>query len=412
MSTNIKFAYMHRKTWLYRRNYPKHLQPILGQALKQSLRTGDARIAKARVQEANGNYDRIVAEAESRIISGGHDQTQSLVAAVTRFRRVRLAGQATVNEIVGDYLKMRSQQLRPGTFKAVKFSIGLFTSVYGNKKLSDLDREDGVVFLREISLLCPNSAKSSITKGMGLKDLIQLSGDSSKRIGAQTQKRIWKQVCHFLDWSVATGEAEKNELGMLCVSLGTDVQSYAVLSDKEVVSLLRREEPILEPLLRLCLLSGLRSGEACGLTGEDFIAKENLGTFINLRPNALRQLKSKAAEREVPLHDSLLPILNQLPSTGALFPAVNPDKVTKRFTRLRSKLKLDRPGVVFHSTRKWFITQCERTGVPEHFTASLVGHQAARSENRLTYSLYSAGISDEQKRQIVDQIRLPVGCAP
>ena len=63
-------------------------------------------------------------------------------------------------------------------------------------------------------------------------------------------------------------------------------------------------------------------------------------------------------------------------------------------------------GTVFHSTRKWFITQCERTGVPEHFTASLVGHQSARSENKLTYGLYSAGISDAQKREIVDRVKV------
>ena len=45
--------------------------------------------------------------------------------------------------------------------------------------------------------------------------------------------------------------------------------------------------------------------------------------------------------------------------------------------------------------------------MPEHFTASLVGHKSARSENKLTYGIYSAGISDEQKRSIVDQVRLP-----
>ena len=61
-----------------------------------------------------------------------------------------------------------------------------------------------------------------------------------------------------------------------------------------------------------------------------------------------------------------------------------------------------------HSTRKWFITQCERTGVPEHYTATLVGHHSARSSNKLTYALYSGGISDAQKREIVDGIRLPV----
>ncbi|MGB2376741.1 MAG: hypothetical protein ACPH55_03525, partial [Luminiphilus sp.] len=50
---------------------------------------------------------------------------------------------------------------------------------------------------------------------------------------------------------------------------------------------------------------------------------------------------------------------------------------------------------------------CERTGTPEHFTASLVGHDSARSANKLTYGLYSAGISDAQKRGILDGIKLP-----
>ena len=83
------------------------------------------------------------------------------------------------------------------------------------------------------------------------------------------------------------------------------------------------------------------------------------------------------------------------------------DKVVKRYARLR-RLHPELHGTVFHSTHKWFITQCERTGVPEHFTATLVGHHSARSANKLTYGLYSAGISDEQKREIVEGIRLPL----
>ena len=52
-------------------------------------------------------------------------------------------------------------------------------------------------------------------------------------------------------------------------------------------------------------------------------------------------------------------------------------------------------------------TYCIETGTPEHFTASLVGHHSARSANKLTYGLYSVGISDAQKREIVDGVRLP-----
>jgi len=161
-------------------------------------------------------------------------------------------------------------------------------------------------------------------------------------------------------------------------------------------------------VLLFCLLSGMRAGEAAGLVRDDLVSKGNLGTFAHVRPNALRELKTDASERLVPVHSVLEDLLATLPAEGALFPDLTVNIVTKRFADLRRRLDVARPGLVFHSTRKWFITQCERTGVPEHFTASIVGHQSARSENKLTYSIYSAGISDEQKRAIVDQIRLPV----
>tara|TARA_R100000808_G_scaffold21435_1_gene46325 strand:- start:503 stop:955 length:453 start_codon:yes stop_codon:yes gene_type:complete len=149
----------------------------------------------------------------------------------------------------------------------------------------------------------------------------------------------------------------------------------------------------------------MRAGEAVGLLRQDLVNKANLGSFIHIRPNEVRLLKTDAAERMIPLHSALDAVFQHLPAEGPLFPDLTVNLVTKRFARVREWLTLDR--LVFHSPRKWFITQCERTGVPEHWTASLVGHKSARSENGITYGIYSAGISDEQKRSIVDQIRLP-----
>ena len=140
----------------------------------------------------------------------------------------------------------------------------------------------------------------------------------------------------------------------------------------------------------------------CGLLVSDVIRKGNLGRFIKIQPNELRQLKSKAAEREVPLHQVLEQLLDtSLPRTGRLFPRLTVDRVVKAYAKLRQTYP-ELTGTVFHSTRKWFITQCERTSVQEHYTATLVGHPTARSSNKLTYALYSGGISDAQKREIVD----------
>jgi len=182
-----------------------------------------------------------------------------------------------------------------------------------------------------------------------------------------------------------------------------------MLSDAQVCILLSAKDRVLHSALLFGLLTGMRSGEICGLMAEDITAKGNLGRFVSIRPNTVRLLKSKAAEREVPLHRVLEQLLDAaLPKTGRLFPNLSVDRVVKRYAYLRRRHP-ELHGTVFHSTRKWFITQCERTGVPEHFTATLVGHHSARSANKLTYGLYSAGISGAQKRQIVEGVRVPEG---
>ena len=185
------------------------------------------------------------------------------------------------------------------------------------------------------------------------------------------------------------------------------VYPHKVLTDEQVATLFQVKDRVLSSALLFGLLTGMRSGEICGLLASDVISKGNLGRFIKIQPNAIRQLKSKAAEREVPLHTKLEQFLDtSLPKQGRLFPTLTVDKVVKAYAKLRI-IHPTLSGTVFHSTRKWFITQCERTGAPEHYTATLVGHHSARSANKLTYALYSGGISDAQKREIVEGIRLP-----
>ena len=243
-----------------------------------------------------------------------------------------------------------------------------------------------------------------------MAELVALSQENeSTTLAPQTQARILKQMQQFLDWCVGEGELQANPWEALKVKDRPEVHPHGVLTDAQVSVLLAAKDRVLHSALLFGLLTGMRSGEICGLMAEDITAKGNLGRFIHIRPNAIRQLKSKAAEREVPLHGLLETLLDTtLPRQGRLFPQLTVDKVVKRYADLRRRHPELR-GTVFHSTRKWFITQCEQTGVPEHFTASLVGHHSARSANKLTYGLYSAGISDAQKRKIIDQLRLPEG---
>ena len=411
MSTQIKYAYRRHNTWIYRRTYPVQLQEILGSSLKRSLHTADAKVAVKRVAELNTTFDAIVQEAEKKLAEGGpNGEPTQLAIAVPRYQRARLLGEEQVQEVAAVYLAEASNRLRPGSYKSVRFALELLTSHLGERKLGDLSAALGKEVLGYVARLSPNIRKYSQAQGASLAELATLSEEHEEvSLTAQTQRRIWRQLQQFLDWCVRSGTLEANPWEGLQVKERPEVRSHRVLNDTQVTLLLNANDRVLHSALLFCLLTGMRSGEACGLLAEDISTKGNLGRFVQIRPNVVRLLKSKAAEREVPLHPVLEQMLDQrLPNSGRLFPDLTVDRVVKRYAYLRS-LHRELHGTVFHSTRKWFITQGERTGVPEHFTASLVGHQSARSENKLTYGLYSAGISDTQKREIIDQIRLPAG---
>lgn len=414
MSTHIKYAQLRHNTWVYRRTYPKALQPLLGTALKRSLKTSDARDAKARVDELNITFDRIVAEATAHAaLSAAHPaDTEALRLGVAspRYQRARLLGDRAVDELVGVYLQHQAKRLRPGSFKSVRFAMGLLVSELGKRRIGSLTVAEGRQVLRYIAELSPNIRKYRAARGKTLAELAALSQElEGISLTPQTQGRIWEQICAFLDWAKQEGELTDNPWTGLRVMAPPEPEPHRVMTDAQVITALQTKDRVLHGALLFALLTGMRSGELCGVMAEDITAKGNLGRFLQIRPNATRQLKSKAAEREVPLHTTLEGYLDtHLPRKGRLFPQLTVDRVVKAYAKLRVQHP-DLAGTVFHSTRKWFITQCERTGVPEHFTASLVGHQSARSQNRLTYGLYSAGISDGQKRAIIDGIRLPEG---
>jgi integrase len=416
MSIRIKHAYKKHNTWVYRRVYPKPLQPLLGSALKQSLKTGDATQAKTRVAELNTTFTTIIKEAQAHALATPHTtpptsaQAPRLAVGRPRYQRARLLGERLVAELAQAYLAEVSHRLRPGSFKSVRFAMSLLTSHLGKHSIGTLTQGHGKEVLGYITQLSPNVRKYRDGKEAGLADLALLAQEHEGiTLAPQTQARILKQMSQFLDWCVGEGELTANPWEALKVKDRPEVHPHGVLTDDQVSVLLAAKDRVLHSAVLFGLLTGMRSGEICGLMAEDITAKGNLGRFVSIRPNKVRLLKSKAAEREVPLHGVLENLLDTtLPTAGRLFPNLSVDRVVKRYAYLR-RLHPELHGAVFHSTRKWFITQCERTGVPEHFTATLVGHHSARSANKLTYGLYSAGISDAQNREIVEGIRLPVG---
>ena len=134
MSTHIKYATKRHNTWVYRRTYPQHLQPLLGSSLKQSLKTADAKTAKARVAELNQTFTKIVKEAEQHV-SADTGQTCAIIpnacgAAADprpgikrpRYYHACFVGDRLVKDLATEYLTYQMKRLRPGSFKAIRFA--------------------------------------------------------------------------------------------------------------------------------------------------------------------------------------------------------------------------------------------------------------------------------------------------
>ena len=106
----IPYAYLKQQTWLYRRNYPRDLQPMLGQALKQSLKTGDTKTAKQRAAEVNATFEEVVAKAREGIVVERPEPIK--VAAPVFAPSNPIIGRKTVKDLAGVYLRRRSGELR------------------------------------------------------------------------------------------------------------------------------------------------------------------------------------------------------------------------------------------------------------------------------------------------------------
>jgi len=412
----MRYVTLKNQTWQYARNYPKDVRALLGRyKLNQSLKTSDAKIAADRAGQVNARYEKSVRRVRAGLdeVQGSETWERELRSTLTEIDldAVQFARQAQraqpVWVLAKHYLHQKAKVQAPGGFKALRDSLGLFVSEYGKRSITRIDREDGREFLRKIAGLSAGISKSSRLHKAPLQTLLKASQGRADLIAITTQKRIWELVGGFLDWAVYEGHLKHNPFKTVRFEGRVRHNSYAVLNDPEVRTLLSLPCSEYRRLMILCLLTGMRSGEALGLRWQDLIQRGNLGTFVRIAPNEIRGLKTGAAERTVPLHTAAEDCLRGFVDGERLFPNLRSNHVTKWFRKTSEAVGVYRPGLVFHSTRKWFITQCERQGVPEHFTASIVGHAAARSSNSITYAIYSGGISDEQKRAIIDGLGLP-----
>jgi integrase len=166
---------------------------------------------------------------------------------------------------------------------------------------------------------------------------------------------------------------------------------------------LENKDKPLADLISFGWYTGARIEELCLLN------KDSVITIDGIRCFDFPKSKSKASKRVVPIHPSLLPIVDRLCADSTdtfLIPTESADKygnrshaISKAFGRLRKNAGFSTLHV-FHSFRHTVVTGLVRADVPTPLAKELVGHR----EGSVTHDVYSKGASTVQKLAAISKL--------
>ena len=179
-----------------------------------------------------------------------------------------------------------------------------------------------------------------------------------------------------------------------CVTLKKDSEEIRVFSMEEEVKLVEwlwSHFNLTALAILLCLFAGLRVGEVCALTWDDFNFEEDIFHVnktmqrIRVKDNPNRKTKVKilrpksdSSTRTIPIPDILFPVLKANYTEGAFLLTGDKKKfVEPRTMQNRFQSILKKAGIAhanFHATRHTFATRCVDAGFDIKCLSEILGH--------------------------------------
>jgi integrase len=213
----------------------------------------------------------------------------------------------------------------------------------------------------------------------------------------KTTKDTLSNLSALWSWFLGRGLADVNPWARLGSTVTVSTRGTRgprrPWTDDELLKLMKatpKDDPLFA-LTALAVYTGMRREEVCLLRKDD----------VQGNALAVREGKTDAAVRTVPVHPVIRPLVTRLAKQtkdGYLIPGLltggldgkRGHLLGKRFgNHIRTEGFTD-PALCFHTLRNAFIHRCELAGVPEPTAKLLVGHSRKAS---LTYGNASGGYS-------------------
>lgn len=324
----------------------------------------------------------------------------------------------TFSQLAADYMKLWKTQTglkETNTEQQKNATFALFGGYWQDKPIRNVGRPDAARFMDALRHLDPAWARSPAARKMSWDNLQRTYGDRPKGLSDATRNRHAATLQSLWEWASERGYAEgRNPFTghRSRLRAGVNVKGYRPWEPEELERLLHPgpKRADLREVMLVAMFSGMRLDEIAGLTWGSLRKVEGIDVFD------IKDAKTRAGERQVPVHPSLSWLLarDRGPDAVRIWTTFNPEGPGKKagadagreFTRFKQALGFTDRAKAFHSFRKNAVAQWEAASVPETEVAQIVGHE----KKGITFGVYGRGVSLQRRAQIIAMLRY--ACAP
>lgn len=326
-------------------------------------------------------------------------------------------------------IKQQERKHRSKTADTAAQRVGMLIRVLGDRPLAAYSRDDLLNFRGTLLRLPPRWSTASEYRGKSLDEVLK---GKHPGMSVNNVNTITNWVAVFFNWAVTNGYLDKSPAAGLKIATGTtESEERDIYTPEELQSIFTKlaSHPNLKPALHpervwlpmIIAHSAMRPSEIAQLYLDDIIEADGI-PCLDINGKLDKTLKTRSAERVVPLHPTLLEygFLDYVAAARSrnqqrLFPRLTKGrdgyatKFGKWFQDFNRAFITQDPRKVLYSIRHNVITQLKYAEVNTLKLEELDGHAHSGSQ---TDKRYGKGYQASMLLPVVKQIDLGIDFSP